>query len=360
MVSTKHSENVGNLQADHTVVEVTLAPREQSFPFVSVVVACKTIDSYVKECAQESLRLEYPSFEVLLLPDYDSDFQETGVRVLPTGPIPPSEKRNIGVKSSKGDIVAFIDGDAYPARDWLGNAAKHFLSLRVAAVGGPGLTPESDDVMQKASGEILSSLIGGGPLSFRHRPKGPRGTDDLPSVNLIVRKSVFNELGGFNSSYWPGEDTKFCRDIVYGLKMDILYAPDVRVFHHRRELFRPHLKQIAGYGFHRGLFSKKFPENSRRPLYFLPSVLALGLPIIILLGYLRPALMPLSISVTAAYFLIVLISALGVGLKHKDVVVGAAFFVGAIATHLWYGAYFIKGLLSRGVDTHTRRVTNLI
>src|SRR5207245_5516474 len=149
--------------------------------------------------------------------------------------------------------------------------------------------------MQKASGEILSSFLGAGPLSFRHSAKLPRKCDDLPTVNLIVRRSTFKEIGGFNSEYWPGEDTKFCLDLVYGLGMDALYAPDVLVYHHRRVLFVPHLKQIAGYGLHRGYFSKKFPENSRRPLYFIPSILAVGMPALLIVALFDQGLRALSV-----------------------------------------------------------------
>jgi GT2 family glycosyltransferase len=285
------------------------------------------------------------------LPDYGESLSDSRVRVLPTGPVKPSDKRNIGVNAAKGEIVAFIDGDAYPDRDWLKNSIKYFDDPKVAAVGGPGLTPETDNTMQKASGEILSSFIGAGPLSFRHSAKIRRKCDDLQTVNLIVRRSTFESIGGFDSSYWPGEDTKFCLDLVHGLGMEALYAPDVVVYHHRRVLFRPHLKQIAGYGLHRGYFSKKFPETSRRPLYFIPSLLLLGLPAILLLGYLDESLRLLSIFPLLAYVLLVGIGAVIIGYRKRSPNLVGPVFLGAVATHVWYGAYFLRGLLSRKIDT---------
>ena len=288
-----------------------------------------------------------------MLPDYSESVPGERVRVLPTGPVTPSEKRNVGVNAAKGEIVAFIDADAYPERDWLKNSLKYFDDPKVAAIGGPGLTPESDNTMQKASGEILSSFLGAGPLSFRHSSKVPRKCDDLPTVNLIVRRSTFKEIGGFDSSYWPGEDTKFSRDLIYGLRLDAMYAPDVVVYHHRRVLFRPHLRQIARYGLHRGYFSKKFPENSRRPLYFIPSLLALGLPTIVILGYLDESLRFLSLFPLFAYFLPVAIGATIIGVRRRSAILGGAVFLGAVATHLCYGVYFLKGLLSRKINTHS-------
>jgi cellulose synthase/poly-beta-1,6-N-acetylglucosamine synthase-like glycosyltransferase len=321
-------------------------------PLVSIIVVCKTIDPYVKECILGCLQLNYPQFELLVLPDYPENLSENRVRVVPTGPVKPSDKRNIGVNDANGEVVAFIDGDAYPDKDWLKNSLKYFDDPKVAAVGGPGLTPETDSTMQKASGEILSSFLGAGPLSFRHSAKLPRKCDDLPTVNLIVRRSTFKEMGGFNSEYWPGEDTKFCLDLVYGLGKDALYAPDVMVYHHRRVLFRPHLKQIAGYGLHRGYFSKKFPETSRRPLYFIPSILILALPAILLIGYLDESLRLLSLVPLLLYFLLTAIGAVIISFRRRSPNLVGPVFLGAVATHLWYGAFFLRGLLSRKIDTH--------
>jgi len=321
-------------------------------PLVSIIVACKTIDPYVKECILGCLQLNYPRFELLVLPDYPENLSENRVRVVPTGPVKPSDKRNIGVNDANGEVVAFIDGDAYPDKDWLKNSLKYFDDPKVAAVGGPGLTPETDSTMQKASGEILSSFLGAGPLSFRHSAKLPRKCDDLPTVNLIVRRSTFKEMGGFNTEYWPGEDTKFCLDLVYGLGKDALYAPDVVVYHHRRVLFRPHLRQIAGYGLHRGYFSKKFPETSRRPLYFIPSILILALPAILLIGYLNDGVRLLSLFPLLVYLLLIGIGALIIGFRTRHPSLVGPVFLGAVATHVWYGAYFLRGLLSRKIDTH--------
>ena len=305
------------------------------------------------ECIRECLQIDYPQFELLVLPDLEEKHTEERVRVLPTGPVKPSEKRNIGVEHAKGKLVAFLDGDAYPERNWLKNSLKYFDDPKVAAVGGPGLTPESDNTMQRASGEILSSFLGSGPLSFRHSTKLARKCDDLPTVNLIVRASTFREIGGFESSYWPGEDTKFCRDLVYGLGKNALYAPDVVVYHHRRVLFVPHLQQIAGYGLHRGYFSKKFPENSRRPFYFLPSIFALGLPALLILGFFDESLRVLTLLPLVAYVFAVGIGAIIVGLKRRSVILMGPVFLGAVTTHLCYGVFFLKGLLSRKIDTHS-------
>src|SRR5207247_10670618 len=52
--------------------------------------------------------------------------------------------RNTGLKAATGEIVAYIDDDAYPDPHWLPYLAARFLSTSHAAVGGPNLAPPGD------------------------------------------------------------------------------------------------------------------------------------------------------------------------------------------------------------------------
>ena len=125
-------------------------------PFVSIIVPCKEIDVYIKECLGHCKHLDYEDYEIIVLPD-DTSERLSDVKVVPTGSVTPGAKRNIGVANSSGEICAFIDSDAYPRLDWLRNAVKYFRDPVVGAVGGPGLTPENDSLRQKAGGYVTSS-----------------------------------------------------------------------------------------------------------------------------------------------------------------------------------------------------------
>jgi len=123
----------------------------------SIIVPCKRIDSYTKECIDYCKKLDYETYEIIVLPDEQNENLE-GVKVIPTGNVTPGRKRNIGMKNAKGEILAFVDSDARPEKSWLRNAISYFKDSEVAAVGGPGITPPEDSLMQKASGYILSSF----------------------------------------------------------------------------------------------------------------------------------------------------------------------------------------------------------
>lgn len=310
-------------------------------PLVSIIIPCREIDDYAKECVEFCNQLDHGSFEIILLPD-DAKEKIEGTRIIASGPATPGVKRNIGIANSKGEICAFIDSDAYPRRDWLTNAIKYFDDPKVAGVGGPGLTPEEDGVMQKASGHILSSFMVGS-LSSRYRAERSFESDDVHSCNFVVRKSVLKKVSGWNEKYWPGEDTLICL-VIKKLGKKLVEASDVVVYHHRRPLFAPHLKQVSMFGLHRGFFARRFKGNSFKLAYFMPSLLLLSLFVGGLTAFINSFFVSVLVWISVVYLLSCLIAAL-IETKPKKLV--PLVWSGIMATHLVYGLSFLAGFMKR-------------
>ncbi len=241
----------------------------------SFIVPVKEINAYIREATPLILRIPRDDYEILIYPDVATEETWPKTRQIATGHCGPAEKRTRAIEDAQGEILVFIDDDAYPDPDFLDKLEKDFDDPAITAVGGPAITPLDDSFLQKVSGAVfLSSLSGGSPE--RYVPIGKKHlVDDWPSVNLSLRKVAFRQIGGFNCEYWPGEDTKLCLDIVKKLKGKILYDPELIVYHHRREGLWRHIKQVGGYGLHRGFFAKIYPETSLRLKYFIPSAFLL-------------------------------------------------------------------------------------
>ncbi len=310
-------------------------------PFVSIIIPCKNMDDYTRECIEYCTQLDYDAFEIILLPDNSTEIIE-GVRIIATGPVSPGVKRNVGVENSRGELCAFIDNDAYPRSDWLANAVKYLENPEVGGAGGPGLTPEADGLIQKAGGYVLSSFMVGN-LSSRYKTKQSFESDDIHSCNFIAWKSVVKEAGGWNEKYWPGEDTLMCLAIKK-LGKKLLESSDVVVYHHRRSLFRPHLKQVSRFGEHRGFFAKKFPANSLKPTYFFPSLLVLSLFAGVLLSFFFSFFVYIVVLGVAVYLALSLVAA---ALQVRKVKLILLVWSGMIVTHIVYGVFFLSGLIKR-------------
>lgn len=264
------------------------------------------------------------------------------VSVFPTGKVSPADKRDIALRYAKGEIIAFIDDDAYPAKDWLKNALEAFKDENVAAVGGPAVTAPQDNLRQKASGIIYASFLVSGKFTYRYTAKKRRDVDDYPSCNFLVRKSIMRELGGFNTNFWPGEDTKLCLDITKRLGKKIIYDPKVLVYHHRRPVFLAHLKQVANYALHRGYFVKKYPETSLKLVYFIPALFLSALIVGMIFSLISLPIRIIYSLCLSLYLLLLFIASLKEGFRLLTAV-----FFGVMLTHFTYGFYFLKGLISK-------------
>ncbi|MBI5892565.1 MAG: glycosyltransferase [Deltaproteobacteria bacterium] len=325
---------------------------------VSIIIPVKEVNDYIKESIPHILNLDYKDFEIIIFADVHAAVSFPKTTIIATGKIGPAEKRDLALKYARGSIFAFLDDDAYPRRDWLSNALRHFDNPEVAAVGGPAVTPSSDTFHQKVSGAVFLSKIGGGNPDRYWPIGGVKEVDDWPSVNLLVRRSVFERVGGFNSDYWPGEDTKLCLDIIKtGGK--IIYDPDVFVWHHRREGLIRHLRQVGGYGLHRGFFAKKFPETSKKLKYFIPSFfvifLSVGMSLFFTHNYFFSRFFYAGIGVYTIALIIALFQIQG---KEKNLAVSLVSLFYISLTHIWYGIRFLQGyLFTKDLKSELKTIT---
>ena len=332
-------------------------------PLVSIVIACPGPSKMLDECLDAISRQTYRDFDTIVLPDGEAGRgkreegkekrEEENISVIPTGKVRPAEKRNIGIAAAKGDVVAFIDDDAYPDARWLEYAVRYFSDATVGAVGGPGATPPGDGYLAKAGGRVYDNILVSGNYRYRYKPGGVRrDVDDYPSCNLFVRTSLLRKIGGYRTDFWPGEDTLLCKDII-DAGFRIVYDPWVVVMHHRRALFGPHLRQLGRYAFHRGFFVKRFPSNSLHFSYFVPSMFVVyvsALAAFSLCMILRSGELPAALARTwcAAALPAALYAALVLATSFSfNPLTWLLTALGVVASHITYGVRFIQGVLAR-------------
>lgn len=315
----------------------------------SIVIAVRNINDYLKENIKAIKNMEYKDYEAIIVLDKFENFSTDDPRFIfvESGPIAPGEKRNIGVTKSTGDVVVFLDDDAYPETTWLTKAADIFKDGSIFALGGPALTPKDASFLERLSGYVIESPLSSGFTTYRHKTQNFRYIDDYPTVNLFVRRDLFIKVGGFSKDFWPGEDTKLCLDIVRSTRKKFLYDPEPIVYHHRRKLFLPYLKQISRYGQHRGQFARIYPENSRVLSYFIPSLFIIGLTLGSLTSLISPILFLAYKIVVGIYLTLLLIESTKVLVKDVSVISAFTFAFGVFATHVVYGINFLLGFIRR-------------
>ena len=322
-----------------------LRPAMDREPAVSIIIPTRGLDAFTGECLRKCEEMDYGNYDIKLIPDepVEAGALSPRVEVIASGKVGPSVKRNIGVEASDAEVIAFIDSDAWPDPEWLRNAVPYFEDENVAAVGGPAVTPFGDSMLQQAGGLVYSSSLVSGSTTYRYTYHAMREVDDYPTCNLLARRSYLGDGCAFPEEFWPGEDTVLCLRLTGEMGKRILYVPNVVVYHHRRPLFLPHLRQVYSYAVHRGFFARKFPETSRRLQYFVPSLFVFWLVAGLAAGlFIRPVLY-VYLAVLGFYLVLCIISSI----KSLEPLVNLLVLPGIIATNITYGVGFMRGLLAR-------------
>src|SRR5881296_1121165 len=233
-------------------------PPDLRWPRISVVVCTCNGERTIRQCLEGLVRLNYPNFEVIVVDDGSTDgtaaiAREYGFQVFSTENRGLSAARNLGLEAATGDIVAYIDDDAYPDPDWLRYLAFTFLTTDYVGVGGPNIPPADTGFVAQC---VANSP--GGPI---HVLLSDREAEHIPGCNMAFRKSCLTAIGGFDTQFRvAGDDVDVCwRLQEHGWKLGF-HAAAV-VWHYRRNSVRAYWRQQKGYGKAEALLEKKWPEK---------------------------------------------------------------------------------------------------
>jgi O-antigen biosynthesis protein len=233
-------------------------PRALRWPRVSVVVCSYNGSRTIRQCLNGLLKLKYPDFEVIVVDDGSTDAtaaiaDQSGFRVISTPNQGLSGARNVGLSAATGEIVAYIDDDAYPDPHWLTYLAATFMNTSHAGVGGPNVPPPGN-------GWIADCVA--------HAPGGPvhvlvsdQEAEHIPGCNMAFRKAALLEINGFDPQFRAaGDDVDVCwRLQKKGYTLG--FSPAAMVWHHRRNSLLAYWKQQIGYGKAEALLERKWPEK---------------------------------------------------------------------------------------------------
>ncbi len=207
----------------------------------SVIVPAFNAEKTIRQCVKAlEAQIFSKEFEIIVVDDGSSDKTSeiaksfSKVRLLQQKNAGPALARNNGAKKARGEIIIFTDSDCEPKKNWLEEMLKPFSNKGVAGVQGTYKCRQKELVARLIQLEIESSYA---------RMAKQKFIDFIGSYSAAYRKSVFEKLGGFDTSFpiASGEDTDFSfRVHEAGYKM--VFRPEANVYHTHPTSLRKYFK----------------------------------------------------------------------------------------------------------------------
>lgn len=170
---------------------------------VSFIIPALNAERVIRQCLESIKALEFSSadLEIIVVDNGSSDStsdiaRELGAAVFVKPNLSISSLRNFGVEQSAGMYLAFVDSDCILAKQWLSAALPYFTDPNIAAVGCGYSYNYPPSWIENHWYYLCASQPG--EASF------------LPSGNMLIKRSAFLKIGGFNPDLETGEDSDLC------------------------------------------------------------------------------------------------------------------------------------------------------
>ena len=195
-------------------------------PRFSIIIPAFNEENTIATCIQAIEDNDYPvaQYDITVADNGSVDNTAAiagsqGVKVLECGRakgIGVAAMRNQGAAVTRGDILIFIDADVEIPKNFLKTAEQYFDSEFEGVLGFVDRPPPDAGWV----GRVWNGV------PTLKRPQA-MSVDNLPGRNLLVNRTVFESLNGFDETLPAGEDKDFClRAVRAGFNVVSLPTPN--------------------------------------------------------------------------------------------------------------------------------------
>lgn len=225
-------------------------------PTVSVIVPTLNAEKEIRQLLSALLGQDFPPEEILVIDSSSEDktvkiceeFSKVQVIRIPREDFDHGKTRDMAVRRSKGEIIAFLTQDAIPAdAGFLGKLISPLKNSEVAVSVGRQLPKQDASKME--------ALV----RRFNYPSESNiRSADDIPRMGIkaffcsdscaAYRKDVYLALGGFEYPLKSNEDMFFAaKALQNGYR--VVYTADASVYHSHNFSLREQYKRnyLQGY-----------------------------------------------------------------------------------------------------------------
>jgi O-antigen biosynthesis protein len=221
----------------------------RSQPLVSILIPNKDHADVLKRCLDSLAKSSYANYEVVIIENgstqpethryYESLKAAPNIRIVEwTKPFNYAAVNNFAAQQARGELVLFLNNDIEAINpDWLEELVKLAIQPGVGAVGAK--LYYADDTIQHAGIVVgMGGVAGHGHLNYPRDAAGHgqrlQYTQNVSAVTgacLLMKKSVFDEIGGFDEGFVLAfNDVDLCLQV---LKHDyrVVWTPGAELYH---------------------------------------------------------------------------------------------------------------------------------
>jgi GT2 family glycosyltransferase len=209
------------------ITELTRSASRSTLISISIIVPTLNEEKVIGKCLDALTRLKYlHDLEIIVVDNGSRDSTRDIVRsyenrlnltLIQKEGVHISALRNAGAAIAIGNIFAFLDADCIPKPDWLTRVPELLSTENAGVVGAYYSIPnDSSWVAQAWYGD--EHLKKRGAVSF------------VPAGTLLISRSNFLRIGGFDATIQTNEDYEFCQRVrAAGLR--VVAMPELSVIH---------------------------------------------------------------------------------------------------------------------------------
>ncbi len=229
---------------------ITQLPCQTVQPLVSLIICTRNRVDLLSQCYDGiAACTSYKNIEILIVDNgsddpatlkYLSGLHESGKALVlrHPGPFNFPALNNLAASHALGELLCLINNDIVPKNaNWLTDMVVHALRPEIGAVGAKLYYP--DGSIQHA-GVFLNGVAAehlhlgylGDAAGYANRARLPQNFSAVTAACMVVRKSLWNEVGGMDEAFGVAfNDVDFCLRVrAYGYRN--LWLPQAELYHH--------------------------------------------------------------------------------------------------------------------------------
>ncbi|MBN2322086.1 MAG: glycosyltransferase [Acidobacteria bacterium] len=229
-------------------------------PYCSIIIPIYNAASTLELCLESLSRLNYPEdkIEILAVDNGSTDrsvdiARRFNITILSETTVQsPYAARNAGIRTAKGNLIAFTDSDCMVTPEWLNYLTADWENETYGCFAG-----EIEAYQPQSLVELFSERRGfmrqSDTLKNPYMPY-PK------TANAAYRKNVFDRIGLFVPEMPSGGDADIAWRMQKKLRLKVKYVPEALIYHKHRTDIQGLYNQFIKYEYGKFHLTKYYPD----------------------------------------------------------------------------------------------------